>query len=340
MAETHVADWKFTEVDDIKGLLLEYPVIGIVNMVNIPAKQLQKMRTLLREDVVIKMCRKSLMGHAIDKAAKKEKSLASLNDHIEGEQPAFVFAKMNPFKLYKILDKNRTTAPVKANSVTPIDIEVKKGDTGFPAGPILGDLQQAGIPAAIEKGKVVIKQDKVVAKEGEKVSSILAVMLTRLGIEPMEIGLDMVAAYENGTVFLPDVLSVDEDKVLSDIQTAYQSAVNLSVNTAYVTKATAPLIIGKAAMEASALAVEATIFEPEVMDRIMSKAYSQMLSLAAGLKDDAVDDDLRDKLSSQAAAPTAAPAADEKAEEEKEEEPEEEEVSEEEAAAGLGALFG
>jgi large subunit ribosomal protein L10 len=340
MSETHVADWKFKEVDDLKGLLLEYPVVGIVDMTNIPARQLQKMRTLLREDVIIKMSRKSLMGHAIDKAAKEEKSLASLNEHLEGEQPAFVFAKMNPFKLYSILDKNRTNAPVKANAVAPTDIEVKKGDTGFPAGPILGDLQQAGIPAAIEKGKVVIKQDKVVAKEGEKVSSLLAVMLTRLGIEPMEIGLDMVAAYENGTVFLPDILSVDEDQVLRDIQTAYQSAFNLSVNTAYMTKTTAPTIIGKAAMEASALAVEATIFEPDVMDRIMSKAYSQMLSLAASLKDDAVDDDLRDKLTSKAQTPAAAPAAEEKAQEEKDEEPEEEEVSEEEAAAGLGALFG
>jgi len=246
---------------------------------------------------------------------------------------------MNPFKLYKVLERNRTTAPAKPNSIAPNDISVKKGPTGFPAGPILGELQQAGIPATIEKGKIEITKDAVVVKEGQRVVPHVASCLARLGIEPMEIGLDVLCAYEAGTVFLPDTLSVDGAKVLADIQKAYMQAVNLSVNTAYPTKQTAPLLIAKAAREATGLAVEATIFEPEVMDTFLSRAHSQMMALALQLKEDALDDDLKEKISSKAKTQEPAPAAAEEEKEAEEEEPEEE-ASEEDAAAGLGALFG
>jgi large subunit ribosomal protein L10 len=220
-----------------------------------------------------------------------------------------------------------------------MDISVKKGPTGFPAGPILGELQQAGIPASIEKGKITITKDAVVVKEGQRIAPNVASCLARLGIEPMEIGLDVLCAYEDGTVFLPETLAVDETIVLADIQKAYQQAVNLSVNVAYPTKQTVPLLIAKAAREATALAVEATIFEPEVMDTILSRAHSQMMALALQLNEDALDDDLKEQVSSKASTQAPAPAAVEEEKEAEEEEPEEE-VSEEDAAAGLGALFG
>ncbi len=341
MTQAHVADWKKQEVKELQNLLHEYPVVGVVDMTGIPAKQMQKIRASLRGEVLIKMSKKSLMQHAIEKASKEEKSFSEITSHIDG-QAAFIFSKMNPFKLTKILGKSKTSAAAKPNSIAPKDIVVQKGDTPFPPGPFLAELQQFGIDTTIAGGKIAIKADKLVVKEGEKINAKLADLLGKLGIEPMETGLDLLAAYESGTIFLPDVLRVDEAEVISNIQTAFKNAFALSMGTGYITKETAPMAISKAHMDALSLAINANIFEPEAMAAILSKANLQMLALASNLGDEALDDELKEAKSKPAAKPAATEKEDksDKAEETPPAEEEEEEKTEEEAAEGLGALFG
>jgi large subunit ribosomal protein L10 len=171
-------------------------------------------------------------------------------------------------------------------------------------------------------------------------------MLSKLEIYPLIVGLDLRAAYDDGTIYEPELLAVDESKYFSDIIRAAQNAFNLSVNTAYPTGATIGTLLAKAYAESKNLGVNAVILEPGVMDSLLAKAHVQMTSVAseAAEKDaNAVDDDLREVLgaaaSAAAAVTVAAPAAEE---EKKEEEPEEEEEdhAEEDGMAGLGALFG
>jgi large subunit ribosomal protein L10 len=339
MTQTHVADWKKQEVAELQGLLKEYPVVGIVDMTGIPAKQMQKIRASLRGEVLIKMSKISLMQHAIEKAGKEEKSLPEIASHIDG-QAAFIFSKMNPFKLTKILAKSKTPAAAKPNSTAPIDVVLKKGDTPFPPGPFLAELQQFGIDTTIARGKIAIKKDKLVVKEGEKINAKLADLMGKLGIEPMETGLGLLAAYENGTIFLPDVLSIDEEEVISNIQTAFKNAIALSMGTGYITKETAPMAISKAHMDALSLAINANIFEPEAMGAILSKANLQMLALVSKLSDEALDEELKEaKLKPSQPVKAAEEDKTDKAEE-AEAVKEEGEKTEEEAAEGLGALFG
>ncbi len=334
---THVAKWKFAEVDKLADLIKDYPVIGIANVHGIPAKQMQKMRSLLRGDVLIRMSKKSLMEHALEKVSKEEKGISKLSSHISG-QPAFIFSRINPFKLNKILEKNRTSAPAKPGSIAPKDITVKRGETPFPPGPLLGELQQVGIPTTIQGGKITIKKDTVVARAGKRISPQLAMALSRLGVEPVEIGIEMLAAYEGGTLFPGEALFIDEEEVFMDFQRGFAQAVSICLESGYLTKATAPLALGKCFNDARALAIEAGIFERDVMDELLSKAYLQMLSLASNLKGDALNEGLRSKLSAKAEAKAEATA--EAQPEEAEPEEKEGEKSEDEAMSGLGALFG
>ena len=62
--------------------------------------------------------------------------------------------------------------------------------TSFKPGPIVGELQHAGFPAAIEKGKVVLKKDVTIVKAGQTISREVAGLLTRLDILPLEVGLE------------------------------------------------------------------------------------------------------------------------------------------------------
>jgi len=333
----HVAQWKKEEVKELKNLIESHEVVGMADLSDIPAPQLQKMRQNLRGSAQVKMSRKTLMDLALN--GSKKSNVEVLVDHMEG-QPALIFTDMNPFKLYKILESSKTPAPARAGSIAISDIVVPKGETSFMPGPILGELQKIGIPAKIEKGKIVITDNKTIVAEGEEISREVASMLTRLEIYPLEVGINLMAAYEDETIYTSDLLTIDQDKTLRDIQMAYTQALNLSVNSGVLNKVSTPLLITKAAGEALNLAFNAEILTSKTTDLLLAKAYSQMLALAseASAHDEAaVDDELQEKLSSKASATVETVSVEE---EKKEEKKEEEEDKEEDAAAGLGALFG
>jgi len=270
---THIPKWKTDEVAEIRDLTEKHSVIGIVGVRGITANQLQKMRANLRDDAVLKVCRNNLMNLAFSDMDKE-----FLSDFVE-DQTLLMFTELDPFKLYKMLEKTKTAAPVKPGEVAPKDIIIEKGPTSFKPGPIVGELQNAGIPAGIESGKVVIKATKTVASEGDIVSSKLADTLLRLDIYPMEIGLNLRAAYDGEMVYPSEILTVDESKYLSDIKTATQNAFNLAINVAYPTKETISILIKSAFTDARNLAVNSEVYEPEVMGDIIAKAYMQMLSI-------------------------------------------------------------
>jgi len=331
----HVAEWKKDEVANLKNLINSYEVVGMANLADIPAPQLQKMRRTLKDSATLKMSRKTLMSLALNDSEKAQ--IETLEDYMEG-QPALIFTNMNPFKLYKILENSKTPAPAKAGSIAPEDIIVPKGDTAFKPGPVLGELQKAGIPAKIEKGKIVITNDKVIVEAGEVIPRDVASILTRLEIFPLEVGIDLRAAYEAETIYTSDLLTVDEEKTLADVQKAFTQALNLSVEAVIFNKESTPLIIQKAVSQSMNLALNAEILNEKTRDVLLAKAYAQMLAVASEVSakdENAVDEELKEKLSSTAAKVET--------KEDNNDEPEDEEEAEEEegdAAAGLGALFG
>lgn len=335
----HVASWKKEEVNDIKGLISNHKVVAMANLADIPAPQLQKMRRNLKDNALIKMSRKTLMNLALNDSDKS--NINSLSEHMEG-QPALIFTDMNPFRLYKILEESKTQAPAKAGNIAPADIVVPKGDTAFPPGPMLGELQKIGIPAKIDKGKIVITKDQKVVEAGEKITGSVASILTRLEIYPMEVGIDLKAAYEDQTVYTSDLLTIDTEKTISNIQNAFTSALNLSVNAAIFNKLSLPIIISDASTKSMNLAVNAEILNHKTVVILMPKAYSQMMALASEIaseNQEALDDEIREILSSNTVQVETNVKEEEKPPEDEEEE-ETEEEKEEEAAAGLGALFG
>ena len=335
----HVAEWKKEEVNELKGIIDEYDVIGIVDLMNIPAKQLQEMRKSLQGKAVIRMSKINLINLALKDCNADKTNIVDLSEHMDG-QVALIATEMNPFKLYKILEDSKTQAPAKPGAIAPEDIIVPEGDTGFEPGPFLGELQQVGIPAKIDKGKICVQKETVVVAAGDVVSKQVAATLSRMDINPMEVGMDLKAVYEEGSVYTSDLLAIDEEKTFADLQNAIRSAFNLSVNAAIPTEETISTIITLAYTRAVNLGVQAAIMTSETSEAIIGLAQAKMLALASEVADapGAIDDELADKLSNVAVA--AAPAVEEEAVEEEEEEEEEEENSEETAAAGLGALFG
>jgi len=278
----HVAESKKKIVNEFSELVNSYPVIGVVDMENLPTAQLQKMRRQLRDKVLIRMTKRRLINLVLDNTKEKKKGIEEMKNYLTG-MPALLFTKDDPFILAKTLKKSMSTAPAKAGQVAPKDITVTAGPTPFSPGPVISELASAGIKTAIENGKIVVKSDAVVVKKGDKVSLAISGILTRLGVEPMEVGLNLTAVYDNGTIFTRDVLDIDEEEFMIKIKTAYNSAIGLALELSFLTKETTEMMIAKAFREAKAVALSQNIMADDVKEEIMAKANKEMLALKSKL---------------------------------------------------------
>ena len=311
---THIPKQKKETVKKIADLIKKYSIIGSINMENLPAAQLQKMTAQLRGKVEMIMTKSRLMKLAIEQAKADKKGVEAIEEYLKG-MPALLFTNENPFALFKMLKKSKTKAPAKAGQTAPSDIIVKAGPTSFAPGPVIGELGALGIKSKVESGKIAIIEDAVVCKEGEEISGNLAGMLTRLGIEPMEIGLDLVAVYEKGDIFTKSILDIDEDKFMADLSQAATWAVNLSCEAAFLTELNREMLIQKAFRDAKGLALEANILADAVVEELLGKAERQMKGLQSVLPE----------------MPAEAPKAEEKPAEPAKEEPKVEEKAPEPA---------
>ena len=254
----HVADYKKKVVQDFARLMKDYPIIGIINMENLPTPQLQKMMKKLRGLLILKMTKRRLLKIAIEKAKESKPDITKIESYLEG-MPALVFTKENPFKLYKMFSQSKSMAPAKPGQKAPKDILVQAGPTPFAPGPIIGELGAVGLKAGVEGGKVTIKQDAIIVKEGQIINDKVASMLLRLGIEPMEVGLNLVAVYENGTIYEKNILAVDEKEYYANITKAATWAFNLAIEANYYTKDTVTFLIQKASRESKSIITEIKI---------------------------------------------------------------------------------
>jgi len=324
----HVSEKKKKIVAEFVQLLDQYPVIGTVNMANLPTKQLQNMRKKLREKgTVLRMTKKRLMKQAF--AIAKKKNIADLQKHLEG-MPALIFTEENPFKLYAGLQKTKSKAPAKTGQTAPNDIVVSAGATTFTPGPIISELGKFGIKSGIESGKVVIKEDSIVAKKGDIISEELASILGRLGLEPMDIGLNLTSVYEEGEIYESEVLHIDLTEYTNKFTTSYIESLNLSVYTGYPTTDSLPLLITKAHSEARNLALSENIVTPDTTEDLLRKAQAHSISLSNSLSQGTIPD----------APIVETPEVQEVEQKQEKENKIEEPKKDEDIAVGLGSLFG
>jgi large subunit ribosomal protein L10 len=342
-----IPQWKQEEVDELVEFVDSYESVGIVRVTGIPSKQLQNMRRDLHGKAAVRMSRNTLMERALDEV---DDGLEDLNEYIAGEV-ALIGTDDNPFGLFKQLEASKTPAPINAGEVAPNDIVIPEGDTGVDPGPFVGELQQVGASARIMDGSIKVTEDSTVLAEGEVVSADLANVLSELGIEPKEVGLDLRAVFSEGVLFEPDELAIDVDEYRADIESAAAAGRNLSVNAVYPTSRTVGTLLAKGAGEAKSVGLQAAIEDEELMPDLVRRADAQLRSLAALIDDeDALPEELRGATAPAASPDTDADAdadADESDDEDTEDadtaadaDVDDEDDDEDDGADGLGAMFG
>jgi|MDTC01.1.fsa_nt_gb large subunit ribosomal protein L10 len=272
------AEYKKKLVEDMVKLMRQYHIIGLVNMSDMPTPQLQLMRKEMRGKIELFMTKKRLMKIALEKIKNEKGHLEELEKYFEG-MPALLFTNENPFKLSKMLQKSKASAPAKAGQIAPEDITIKKGPTPFAPGPVISELSSVGLKVGVEDGKVAVKEDTVVAKKGEEIKPKVAEILARLDIKPMEVGLGLLAAYEDGIIYEKDILKIDEKAFNEKVNLAATQVFNLAFNIAYVTKDNVNLLISKAFSDAKAIGISQKILDNGIIEELLSEAERSMLGL-------------------------------------------------------------
>jgi large subunit ribosomal protein L10 len=273
-----VSQKKVLTVQDVSKQLKKYPVIGILNMQNLPAKQLHEIRNKLRGQAVIRMVKKRLIGLALKESGLK--GAEALEKRLLGE-PALIMTDMNPFKLARLISESKSEAPAKEGDIAPRDIIVRAGPTPLPPGPVIGELQKVKIPAMIEGDKIHVREDTTLAREGQTIDGLLAGVMSKLGITPMEMGLNLLTVWEKGTMYEKEILFIPQEAYINDLVSAHQKAFNLTLNIGYITSENIPLLLARAHQEAHSLAVKADILTNETVQPMLAKAHSQAEALKA-----------------------------------------------------------
>ena len=334
-----VAGWKKDSVSELTEIFSSNGVVAVIDVSGVPAKNMIDMRNTLRERMSITMAKKSLMRIAWNEAGRSPDEIEILLDG--ADQPCVVHSdSMNAFEIFGELEKTRQGRAAKAGETFPDDVTIPAGPTEFGPGPIVGEFNAVGIPAKIDKGKVAIQKATTFSK-GEEISADLGIMLSKLGVNPIEIGLILTGAIEEGHIFSSSDLDLDTDGLRNDILGATSGAFNLACNVRWFSSTTLPTLLSKASSESLSVAMEAGIINEKTATAILSSARTRALSLAGQLDSSALDEELLAAIG--AASQSAEVAVSEATESEESEDgssDEEEEEEEEAEFGGLGDLFG
>ena len=96
-----VSEKKQRLVQELVQQVKDYPVVGLVNLENLPAQQLQRMRQMLgKSGVSICMARKSLLSLALQQSGKEH--IEQLTSSMTG-LPALLVARANSFSRWPVI---------------------------------------------------------------------------------------------------------------------------------------------------------------------------------------------------------------------------------------------
>jgi len=230
-------------VEELKNLMETKKTILIASIKNLPASQFQEISKKLRGKAIVKVPKKNLIIRALDSSGKE--AIKDLKKKVE-DSITLLFSDLDCFELAGELVINKSPAKAKAGQEAPEDIEVQAGPTDLVPGPAISELGALGIKIQIEKGKITIKDSKVIVKEGEKISQGAADVMNKLDIKPFSVGFIPLCAFDNEEGKFYAELKIDRKATLEELKTAYGKALPFAVEIGYSNEDTIKFLIGKA----------------------------------------------------------------------------------------------
>ncbi|MFB5598838.1 MAG: 50S ribosomal protein L10 [Nitrososphaeraceae archaeon] len=255
----------------------DYKVIALSKMKNVRASQLMPLRKKFHGQIHIKIIKNKIAQRAFEKV-NNVKGIHDLSNQLEG-QCALMFTNTNPFKLNLLFDQNKVFLPAKGGDIASGDITIPAGNTGIPPGPVLSEFKEANVQTKIDQGSITVTKDTVVVKSGEVISQKLASLLSKLNIKPIEAGITVNYAISEGLKLQESDLKLDIKGYLQNIQQSLHSAINLAIESAYITSDTLIPLLSLAYQKSRNLVSESGYVTSDTVEIVLMKAESKAFSL-------------------------------------------------------------
>lgn len=247
---THVSEKKKTLVSELVDLIRKKKTILVVSIKNIPSSQYQEIAKKLRGEAVVKVPKKSVIFRAFDNSGIEE--IKKLKNIIK-DSTAILFSDADSFELASELVSKKSPAKARPGQEAPSDIEIPEGPTDLVPGPSISELGSLGIKIQIEKGKIMIKEPKVIVKQGEKISQAAAEMMNKLGIKPFSVGFIPIAAFDSIEKKVYVGISTDKEGTIKELKDSFSKSLAFAVNISYISYDTIKFLIQKAGRHEMAL---------------------------------------------------------------------------------------
>jgi len=267
---------------NLQELPKKYKVVAVIKMDKVRSSQILPLRKTLKGEVEFVSIKDKVAQLALNKLDVP--GIKEIAEDLKG-QCMFMFTNMSPFKLNVLLAKNKIMMAARGGDIASIDIIVPAKNTGIAPGPMLTEFKEAGIPTKIDQGTIWISKESTPVAKGGVINEKLASLLGKLDIKPVEAGISLYSALEDGVKYADEEMVIDVKKVREQFSQAHQEAISLSIEAAYVTADNISLILSKAAGHARSLSVESAFMTDETKEQILQKADAQARAVASQAKD-------------------------------------------------------
>jgi len=266
--------------EKLKELLAKYPSIFIVNVDNVGSNQMHQIRVALRGKGVVLMGKNTMVRRALRTILGERPEFERLLPCVKGNI-GFVFSDKDLKDVRDLIIANKVAAPARAGAFAPKDVTVPAGNTGMEPGKT-SFFQALGIPTKIARGTIEIVSDIKVVTAGNRVGPSEATLLNMLNISPFTYGMTVVQIFDQGNIFPPDVLDIEEqeliDRFLSGIKTI--AAISLALDYPTIVSVTHSLVNAYKSLLAISLATEYTFEGSEKVKEYL--ANPDAFAVAAG----------------------------------------------------------
>jgi len=266
----------------LQELPKKYKVVAVIKMNKVRSSQILPLRKTFKGEVEFVSIKDKVAQLALSKLDIP--GIKEIAEDLKG-QCMFMFTNMSPFKLNVLLAKNKIMMAARGGDVASIDIVVPAKNTGIAPGPMLTEFKEAGIPTKIDQGTIWISKDSTPVAKGGVINEKLASLLGKLDIKPVEAGISLYSAIEDGLKYVEAEMIIDVEKIKEQIAQAHQEAISLSIEAAYITTDNISQILSKASQYARSLSIESGFMTDETKEQILQKAYVQARAVAGQAKD-------------------------------------------------------
>lgn len=240
--KVQISEIKKVRVAELTDLIKKNRTILIASIKNIPNSQFQEIVKKLRNKAVVKVPKKNLILKAIDsEKGDIEKIKSKISESI-----AVLFSNLDPYELAAELIRGKRPAKAKTGQMAPSDIEIPEGPTELVPGPAISELGALGIQIQIEKGKIHIKQSKVIVREGEVIKKNAAELMSKLNIKPFTIGFIPICAFDKNEKMFYSEINIDTEGAIRSLKEAFGKALPFAVGIGYATRDTITFLLTKA----------------------------------------------------------------------------------------------